>query len=338
MLSRWKFPGFTLALAIFAMLVAGAAHARQTKCGGVDLLAELTSRDPTTKARIAAAEARQINGNAVLWRIEKPGIAPSFLLGTIHSTDRSVARITDNLKAAIGSVQRVAIEVVDPATGTAKAMAANPRLFMSLDGSEGTAALLAPPEFRKVVAAAQEIQPEMTAQALGILKPWMMTLLFAMPPCELRTAKQGGGVFDNLVMKSAVANGARAIGLETATEQLSAFASLSLADQVAILRSTIANLDRAEDLLFTTKQLYIKRRLGAMPVLTMEMAGKDALQATRRFFAAIVDKRNLRMRDRALPLLAKGRTLIAVGALHLVGETGLVNQFRKAGYKLTAIE
>ena len=40
---------------------------------------------------------------------------------------------------------------------------------------------------------------------------------------------------------------------------------------------------------------------------------------------------------RAADLLAKGNVFIAVGALHLPGEDGLVELIRKAGYKVTPV-
>jgi len=44
------------------------------------------------------------------------------------------------------------------------------------------------------------------------------------------------------------------------------------------------------------------------------------------------------MRDRALGLLEKGNVLVAVGAMHLPGEQGLVQLFRDAGYRVKAVE
>ena len=45
-----------------------------------------------------------------------------------------------------------------------------------------------------------------------------------------------------------------------------------------------------------------------------------------------VDERNLRMLNRALPLLEEGCTFIAVGALHLPGEKGLLALIEAAGF------
>ena len=59
------------------------AHAEPPKpCQGSDL---------TQVEGLAAAESARaddlVNGDGLLWRIEKPGLAPSYLFGTIHSTD-----------------------------------------------------------------------------------------------------------------------------------------------------------------------------------------------------------------------------------------------------------
>ncbi len=321
----------------FVALLAGWQAPAVAKCGGKDIIAEL-QRDPAAKARLKAAEAKAINGNAVLWRIEKAGLDDSYLLGTIHTNERDTAWITPQLDKALKSVDRVAIEVLDAEAGLAKLMLANLKMFMSPDGSQGTRALLDTDEFEQLVKAAQKIDPAMNAQALAVMRPWFATLLFALPPCEIALKRKGGRVFDTLVKDTAVANGAKAFGLESAVEQISAFANQPLSDQVTMLRSTLKTIDRAEDVLFTTKRLYVTRRLGLLPTLSIEIAGPDARAASERFLETVLDKRNLKMRDRALPLLAKGRTMIAVGAGHLVGPTGFVKLFRDAGYTLTPIE
>jgi uncharacterized protein YbaP (TraB family) len=43
------------------------------------------------------------------------------------------------------------------------------------------------------------------------------------------------------------------------------------------------------------------------------------------------------MAKSAEAILAKGSAFIAVGALHLPGPDGLVEEFRKAGYTVTAV-
>jgi len=82
-----------LTLGAFAFLIGALtlslAHAEPPKpCQGSDL---------TQVEGLAAAEAARaddlVNGDGLLWRIEKPGLAPSYLFGTIHSTDESALEV-----------------------------------------------------------------------------------------------------------------------------------------------------------------------------------------------------------------------------------------------------
>jgi uncharacterized protein len=55
------------------------------------------------------------------------------------------------------------------------------------------------------------------------------------------------------------------------------------------------------------------------------------------FMRALLQNRNAIMAGRTAPLLASGGAFIAVGALHLAGKTGLVEQFRADGYTVTKV-
>ena len=64
---------------------------------------------------LAAAEAARaddlINGDGLFWRIEKPGLAPSYLFGTIHSTDESTLEIARRAARSINGSNIVANDV-----------------------------------------------------------------------------------------------------------------------------------------------------------------------------------------------------------------------------------
>ena len=69
----------------------------------------------------------------------------------------------------------------------------------------------------------------------------------------------------------------------------------------------------------------------AMPEEQDDPAGYAAFEET------MITSRNKVMVDHAEPILAKGNAFMAVGALHLPGPEGLVEDFRKAGYTVTAV-
>ena len=51
----------------------------------------------------------------------------------------------------------------------------------------------------------------------------------------------------------------------------------------------------------------------------------------------LIEKRNRTMHERAMPLIDGGNAFIAVGALHLPGNTGLVELLRQSGYRVTPV-
>jgi len=79
---------------------------------------------------------------------------------------------------------------------------------------------------------------------------------------------------------------------------------------------------------------YLKGDLDEIYRRSMEMQSQDD-ELAKRLMHSLIDERNQRMLERMLPELKKGRTFIAVGALHLPGEFGLLNLLRKAGFAVT---
>ena len=82
---------------------------------------------------------------------------------------------------------------------------------------------------------------------------------------------------------------------------------------------------------------YLERdseRLRALTERELERMGPSIRE---RFEAEGIVARNRRMADRAAPLFDQGGTLVAVGALHLSGEHGLVELLRARGYRVEPI-
>ena len=80
-------------------------------------------------------------------------------------------------------------------------------------------------------------------------------------------------------------------------------------------------------------KLYRDRNLRGLLALSTryESPYKDIEDA---LFDALIWQRNEKMLARLAPLVESGPSFIAVGALHLPGETGLVNLLRSNGYQL----
>ena len=107
-----------------------------------------------------------------------------------------------------------------------------------------------------------------------------------------------------------------------------------------ILKATLKTHARTADAVETMLQRYLAREMGKVLPMQAEMIRAQGLDpsAMESFRHALLTVRNPRMRDAALPILAKGDAFIAVGALHLIGENGLVALLRQAGYEVTPVE
>jgi hypothetical protein len=82
---------------------------------------------------------------------------------------------------------------------------------------------------------------------------------------------------------------------------------------------------------------YLAGDLHGLEALTEQQLGELAPQARQYFTEEGITARNRRMVETLLPELAEHRVFVAVGALHLPGESGLIRLLRRAGYELAPL-
>lgn len=316
------------------LLLVSQARAEIATCAGRDLLAQIETGEPDTYARLQAEAAAVPNGAGLLWKVEKPGVEPSWLFGTMHLTDPRVTDLTEAASAAYESAATVVIETTD-ILDQSKLMAAmleRPDLMMYTDGSTLTSSLL--PEKAKIIEdalSARGIPPASVAR----MKPWMLAATLSIPACETARKAAGLPILDVKLAEDAKADGKPVAGLETMIGQLDAMASLPLDMHIDGLIATLDLGDRIRDIFETMIVLYEREQVGMIWPLFRAVLPQGDADAYEAFETVMIDARNATMRDRAIPLLDAGSAFIAVGALHLPGEHGLVEMLRKAGYTVT---
>ena len=85
-----------LLLASFFAVVFSAGYARADEtCAGSNLIEEMAKSDPAKLETLRKEASATPNGHGLLWKIEKPGIKPSWLYGTMHLTDPRVLKLSD---------------------------------------------------------------------------------------------------------------------------------------------------------------------------------------------------------------------------------------------------
>src|SRR5262249_20785471 len=161
-----------------------------------------------------------------------------------------------------------------------------------------------------------------------------------MPACEQLRQAHGLKALDQRLADDAKGRGVPVVGLETAESQLRAMAGMSTLTQLVLVVSAVRYGHRAEDLLETMVQSYLRRDLSSTWPLQYYLQEKASLprSAVEELETALLTRRNHGMRDAALPLLAEGGLFIGVGAGHLPGREGLVELLRQSGFTVTAVE
>lgn len=260
----------------------------------------------------------------LLWKIEASGAAPSYLFGTMHSDAPEVTRLPGPVKQAFDGSSGLTLEV----TFAPEALQAMAAAMMMVNGST-LKSILSPSLYRKAVKAmALQGMPE---NLVARMKPWAVAVALSMPPTDR------GVVLDHSLYQQAVARGVPVDGLETASEQMAIFDVLTESEQVQFLQETLQQLPQMDDMLKQLQSAYLSRDLAElMRINEASMSYGDKALADKFIKTAIVD-RNRKMADRMQSRLEKGNWFIAVGALHLPGDKGILRLLIDSGYKVTKI-
>ncbi|MEK9824819.1 MAG: TraB/GumN family protein, partial [Methylotenera sp.] len=166
------------------------------------------------------------------------------------------------------------------------------------------------------------------------MKPWLLAAIFDSPRPLTPFAQ------DNLLMTKAEDLGKEVRGLESAAEHFGAMDSLSLDEQLFMLRAV---LKRSEEEKLKDYERLIKAYLAGnsakLAALDDEITGGMLpRELWQRMSVKLLDERNARMVERILAASQDKTLFVAVGASHLAGETGLIAGLKKAGYQLQPVK
>jgi uncharacterized protein YbaP (TraB family) len=239
--------------------------------------------------------------HGLLWRIEKPGVVPSYLFGTIHLADSRAAVLPPVVKQRLDAARSFTMEVALDAPNVA--LLATRMLY--LDGRD-LESVAGEPLFRRVAPLmAGYGMPEPVVRRF---KPWAVTVMLSVPP------QRSDDVLDHLLYRIASEQGKALYFLETVDDQVGVFESFSEADQVAMLSHAV---DTRADLDTMTSKLldaYMKRDLASMWAISESDIERHPQFKPLRdaFMQRLLFDRNVRMLEKMRPQLGEGDAFIAV--------------------------
>jgi uncharacterized protein YbaP (TraB family) len=283
-----------------------------------------------TLAPAPASSAGLSFGQGVLWQLDRDGVPPSYVFGTIHVSDQRVIDLPDPVDAAFARSNSATFEIVLTAEHQV-------RFAQSMVLSDGRTldAILGPELFQKAAAAAARYG--LTADILKMFKPWALVPIFSYPPDQIAQITAGNLPLDQWLQSEADRLGKTVHALETFDEQLSLFNDMSEADQVDLVRALVDDKMSVEARFDQTLLLYLDRDISGIHAQMLEQTSAADQGLADVFQQDFIVTRNHRMVDRMGAQLSKGKAFIAVGALHLPGDEGILNLLQRDGYRITRL-
>lgn len=260
----------------------------------------------------------------ILWKIERSGLRPSYILGTVHTDDSRIINLPNIIKQKFRQADSFVAELKLDAFSRQDASQ-----LMFLPSGQKLETLIGKQRYQRCVELLGQYGiPVSVAQRM---KPWAVMVTLSMP--KSRT----GIVLDHRLYQEAELQGKKRYGLETNREQIAIFETFSLPQQILMLDDAIKNFDRLPAVFDELVHYYLQRDLTGL----QRMSEKYMLQGDH-MIAHIFKKRalldrNYRMVRRMKPRLMEGNSFIAVGALHLPGDEGILRLLEKDGYRVTAV-
>ena len=272
----------------------------------------------------ATAGEEKDKDSSLFWSIQKDGKPVGHLLGTIHSEDPRVLDFSQDFLQKLKTNSIFAMELVPDMSTLA-------RLTEYMHYPPGTTleSVIGPGRYAALVSALSTYKvPE---EFINRMKPWAAMMTLSTPPPET------GFFMDLSISLRASGSGLRVVGLETLEQQLSFLQEMPMPMQLNLLDQAIAEFDQVQQAHDQMVDVYLENNLVGLQALSDQQLTGVSDEAGEYFMETGIRGRNLRMAKSLWPYLENNRVFIAVGALHLPGDDGLLNLLRRRGYELAPL-
>ncbi|MEN9640701.1 MAG: hypothetical protein RLZZ262_2570 [Bacteroidota bacterium] len=268
-----------------------------------------------------------ISQQGLLWRVTGHGHT-GYVFGTMHTSDSIANSMDSTVYNAMHRCQTVLLEGDLSKLPDPQKMA---ELMMLPEGD--LSSLYSPEEMREIDLYLEDKLPPMGQLLKNNLYPvFVLFMVQQMEELERVSTDQESMLNEAMDVRFqhlADSCGIATYGIESWDEQMASVASIPLDVQVKLLLESARGKQFSHVITNDIVMHYYQQNLTAMSRIMDE---NDALQNA--FFDAVLYSRNDRFMERALPYFESGPTFMAVGALHLAGDRGVLTMFRKLGYQV----
>ena len=272
----------------------------------------------------------QLNAQ-ILWKVTGNGLKnPSYLFGTHHLIDSEKVPALQKALTFVNEVDAVVNEI-DMSEMQALQMKIMQGAMMQ---GKTIKDLVSAEDYILLNAAFKELLGVGLDQ-LGAFKPAMLSTMYGvMQYSKTKKLTKEPEALDMIIQKAGKKANKEIVALETAEEQIEVlFNSLSLEKQAEILVKSVKEKEKGIEQMQKLDEAYLAGDLKKME----ELYSEDE-DMTEEYKKALVDTRNLKWISKLNKLFETKSGVVAVGCLHLVGETGLIKQLEKNGFSVEPVK
>jgi len=277
------------------------------------------------KAQQNAPFVKLKNDNTLLWEVSGNELKkPSFLFGTFHLLCKDDIRFSDQLKRAMKQCDTIYMELdMDDPTMMLSGM-----LYMNMKGGKTLKDLYTPEEYKRL----QNYFSDSLKMPLSLLQSAKPYFLVALLYPRMMDCSSPSGVEEELV-KIAKEDKKEINGLETMQFQASVFDSIPYKVQAKELLKNIDSFSVNKKEFQTMLSYYKNQQLDSISrMMSKSEFGSD------KYDNLLLNDRNKNWVGQLNEIMKRESVFVAVGAGHLVGDQGLIQLLRRAGYKVEPLE
>jgi uncharacterized protein len=261
-----------------------------------------------------------------LWELTHEG-RTLYLLGSVHLLRPDVYPLDDAIYAAFNEAEVVAFEL-----DFDEMMAAAPLMMQRGTYDDGRTLRQVLPADLYAELEAQVRETPLPMEVVERMKPWMASLTLSSLVLQQGGFEAAAGIDLHFHQRARAAD-MEIIGLETMEDQIDVFERMSEEAQVAMLHSTLEELDGTVAQLDAATELWRRGDTDGLAEMFVEQMGDQPEAMERLLFA-----RNRAWIPQIEALLQRPETaILIVGVGHLAGEQNVIDLLRERGYEVRQV-
>lgn len=285
-------------------------------------------------ANVSAKESKQEFTEGLFWKIEKDGEYVGHIFGTLHMNDQRIAKLHDKVNKVLDDSKSFAMEAFpsdhywNPYQGGQLI-----KHDMVLPRGESLEDYVGEKTFnriQKVLVDTLGMQPEL----VKTLRPWAAMRSFAI------RAESNEVILDYALLERAGEQRKELFQVESIEEFIVTLQEMPIDAQVALLKFTVDSYGEMRGIINDMLDAYLDQDLEEMyEISTRFIPDEPENEQWRQIYLKhVIEIRNIVMEHYMRKPMRLKDTFIAVGAVHLYGDKGVLALMEKDGYTVTRID